>query len=468
MTRSVLADTGRMRSLLVLLILAGAPALLHAESYIPPEPMKADVLLVIDSSSSMGDAQARLVAETSFFVDALESHGIDDLHIGVITTDMGTGALDTCGPGEGGALQSAPRGTGCAGPDDAFIQHYVSDYDYREERNYQGTLAETLACIIPVGTTGCDFPQPLAAIQAALDGSVSANDGFLREDAVLAILVYTDSDDCSASDPALFDPAADLGPLSTFRCFQQGALCEQEIDDTARDYTGCTPRPGSPYLAHPADLAVFLQALKYDEKKIVMGVLSGPATPVTVVHDEQGIPALAPACASAGEAIAGEPTPRLRYLAERFPYRWTSGSLCSEASYYDVFSRFAQTIEDAALNVYTPGPGSGSGPGDAGGSPGVADAGGGGGSSMGGCGCSAALTAGQAAGTGLVAWPLALLLGRGRRARAPRRPGRGQRARVACCQVCCSRSKARRARSRASVSLWPRRVPTRSWLRLSI
>lgn len=395
----------------ILLILMGAPALVHAESGPYIDPKMADVLIVIDNSSSMGEAQASLAAEMNFLVEALERYGVYDLHIGVITTDMGTGELGTCGPGDGGALQSAPRGS-CTGPGDSYI--WLNEYG----RNYQGTLAETLACIVPVGTTGCDFPQPLAAIEAALDGSVLANGGFLREDAVLAILVYTDADDCSASDPAIFDPAQDLGPLSTFRCFQQGVTCDQEIDDTARDYTNCTPRTDSPYLADPARLVEFVKTLKYDPTKIVFGVLAGPSTPVTVVHDEQGNPALQPSCASTEEAIAGEPTPRLNWVGQQFANRWLPEALCSQEPYYDALIDFAARIERAALGVGQPGGDAGYMPGDAGGPWGVVDAGGGGGNGIYGCGCRAAPSAGQAA--GFLAMLLIVLLGRRRRSTAPR------------------------------------------------
>ena len=49
-----------------------------------------DILFVIDNSSSMGPAQAKLAADFDVFIDALESSPIEiDYRIGVTTTDNG-------------------------------------------------------------------------------------------------------------------------------------------------------------------------------------------------------------------------------------------------------------------------------------------------------------------------------------------------------------------------------------------
>jgi hypothetical protein len=67
----------------------------------------------------------------------------------------------------------------------------------------QGPL-EALDCTAGLGTSGWGFEQPLEAMYLALDGN-PANQGFLREDAHLAVVIFADEDDCSVADPHLFD-----------------------------------------------------------------------------------------------------------------------------------------------------------------------------------------------------------------------------------------------------------------------
>src|SRR5687768_16868137 len=57
---------------------------------------KIDLLFVIDSSLSMEDEQASLRANFSRMIAVLETirGGLPDVHIGVITPDLGVGAID--------------------------------------------------------------------------------------------------------------------------------------------------------------------------------------------------------------------------------------------------------------------------------------------------------------------------------------------------------------------------------------
>jgi hypothetical protein len=78
-------------------------------------------------------------------------------------------------------------------------------------------VAADLACVAPRGD-GCAIEQPLEAVLRALAPEATANAGFLRERSLLAIVIVSDQDDCSAADPRLFDPAdAELGVLAV-RC----------------------------------------------------------------------------------------------------------------------------------------------------------------------------------------------------------------------------------------------------------
>ena len=76
---------------------------------------------------------------------------------------------------------------------------YISDDN--GVKNYTGQLEDVFTCIAAVGDSGCGFEQPLASVVRALgaDGRPAPpeNQGFLRPDALLFIVLLTDEDDCS-------------------------------------------------------------------------------------------------------------------------------------------------------------------------------------------------------------------------------------------------------------------------------
>ncbi|MBX3225620.1 MAG: hypothetical protein KF795_34260, partial [Labilithrix sp.] len=64
------------------------------------------------------------------------------------------------------------------------------------------TAAKDFQCLAQVGTGGPSIEMPLEATKLALNDRMSdgTNAGFLRDDALLAIVVLTDEDDCSRQD----------------------------------------------------------------------------------------------------------------------------------------------------------------------------------------------------------------------------------------------------------------------------
>jgi hypothetical protein len=319
-----------------------------------------DILVVIDTAPSMAGEQASLATNIRRFASVFESieGGLPDLHLGVITADLGAGgfAVAGCGDGDDGALHMP---TGC-GVDGAFLtdeQRFNGD----RVRNYTGSFEDAFACMAAVGAGTCAIRQPLAAALRALDADHPVNQGFLRDDAFLGIVVISDGDDCSAP-AALFDPDdGDLGDPVEFRCFEQGVVCDPDEPRTAGSKSGCAPRPGSLIddLAAGADA---LRALKGDPAMVGLSLASGAAEPVAVELGVGG-PMLAPACSSA----AGEagPAVRLHALADAFPNRSAATSLCNE-DLSDALVLYAQLLAvtlgspclDAAIDrdLETPGP----------------------------------------------------------------------------------------------------------------
>lgn len=186
---------------------------------------KLDLLFVIDDSGGMAEAQQMLTAAFPLLLDALfhppenpsgdpEYPPVEDLHVGVISSDMGAGGFDvsTCGRSDDGRLQhaSAPGLPGCAASYPAFLSVTTPG----------ASTAHDFECIATLGTSGCGFEQPLGSMRKALTVHMApggADAAFLRADAGLAVVVVSTENDCSADDTSVYDPAGPT-PIQT-RCY---------------------------------------------------------------------------------------------------------------------------------------------------------------------------------------------------------------------------------------------------------
>ena len=266
---------------------------------------KVDMLFVIDDSSEMRLAQDNFLRNFPVFMQRLmDPPGLPDLHIAVISTDMGAGdgsiaGCDSMG-GKNGIFQYAPRGTCSASglaPGATFIANDGTN------SNYSGNLSDVFSCIAALGESGCGFEHQLAAITRALgaDGrpAPAENQGFLRADAFLFIILLTNEDDCSAPQGSNFYDtvmnlklASDLGPPSNFRCNEFGHLCNGvkpprlapggSVND-AVTLDGCVSAEGAGMLTPVADVASALRSVKpFPDQQIVVTAITGPPTPYTV------------------------------------------------------------------------------------------------------------------------------------------------------------------------------------------
>ena len=126
-----------------------------------------DLLLVIDDSLRMAEEQASLSAQLPRLISALafgdrDGDGTVDfapprsIHVGIVTTDMGTGAsvVMSCpgGNGDDGVLQTG--GPYCAS------SHPTGIFELRQGESVPG-FASMLGCMPIVGTAGCNFEQAL-------------------------------------------------------------------------------------------------------------------------------------------------------------------------------------------------------------------------------------------------------------------------------------------------------------------
>ena len=306
-----------------------------------------DILFVIDSSPSMLDEQAALTASFPLMMDALATlqGGLPNVHIGVVTTDMGTQASNgMTGPGIGSGPGSC-MGTG----DDGVLRHnsaalggatFISDIDNGDGTrmvNYTGNLRDVFTDIASVGANGCGFEQPLAAVRRAIE--TPANVGFIRPDANLAIIVLSDEDDCSMKSPLLLSSdTSTMGALQSFRCTRFGVKCAgggATPDDmnTIGPKTDCESSTTSQYVDDIATFTTYLTALKNDPYAVMIGAIVGNPDHVAVeLRMPPGggtvIPALADVCASTDQVA--DPAVRLGQIAGAFPERSIVSSICDD------------------------------------------------------------------------------------------------------------------------------------------
>ena len=313
-----------------------------------------DLLFVVDDSVGLIEIQQSLAASLPVLFDRLQRvpGGLPNLHVGVVTTDMGTqtsgsptpapaigqiGAGGCAGTGKNGVLQ-----THVATMVNGTFLSDVAQTDGSRLTNYTGELATTVGLMMCGGAGGCGFEQPLAAMRAALGGQ-PANAGFLRPDALLGVVIVADEDDCSAASTNLFATTATgpLGALSSFRCTRFGVTCTiGGATPDAMNQPGpkgeCRPSPNTMLLDDVATYRDFLLELKADPRQVIVGGIMGPVEPVEVaLRNPPGggtpEPALVHVCMDPG--IVGpiaDPAVRLHGLLGEFPDRSTFAPVCQQ------------------------------------------------------------------------------------------------------------------------------------------
>ena len=302
-----------------------------------PQQARLDVLFVVDNSNSMSEEQQSLAQAFPRFMNALLLYGFTlDLRVGVISTDLGAGSygIPSCEAvgGDGGKLQASARVAGCAPPSDPYISVVGTTTNVPDDM-----VNDAFACIVELGTGGCGFEQPLGAALKAVDGQT--NPGFPRADAVLAVVLISDEDDCTASDTALYDPNA-RSPLTSFRCFERGVTCDGAAG-TPGPKSGCKPAAGGQLL----DVDSFVNQLTQGRGagRVFFAAIAGPTDKVEVGLDGSNL-ALRPSCQTASTAAV--PGIRLRAVADALGPNSSFDTICVAdlgATLANVARRIAET-----------------------------------------------------------------------------------------------------------------------------
>ncbi|HEX7480673.1 MAG TPA: hypothetical protein VF331_22930 [Polyangiales bacterium] len=237
---------------------------------------KIDLLFIVDNSPSMREEQAALRDQFPRLMTTLTTgmrngkryaSAVKDLHIGVVSVNMGLIGIEGIG-GCSGATGVGPSGFG----DDGLLQHqpspdpavtgcktsYPKYLSYVAGQDDPAAVAKDFACVATLGTNGCGFEQQLESGLKALwpktdvDATTGKlhtpnritfltdtahpaakyghgdleNQGFLRDDSLLAVVLVTDEEDCSSATTVHFTPQQYLAPTDplynqdlNLRCF---------------------------------------------------------------------------------------------------------------------------------------------------------------------------------------------------------------------------------------------------------
>jgi hypothetical protein len=287
-----------------------------------------DVLIIVDNSATMAQEQAHVAANFGPIVAALEeltnpagARVFPSVNLMVTTTDVGH---PLCADPGGSARRGAPVRDGCNARIASFtdgavdVQSACTDvcpvdvvptdpfvhFDVTGTNVPDGTPAQALSCLGPQGIDGCAYKSPLEAMLLALDPTACWNDPsqpgcaddpqwagfdepFLRDGAILAIIIISDGVECSVDAPDgnvyftdddvywEIDPDTGLRAPSPAVCWNAGVTCEGPDENGA--WNGCrsTDNP----VLHPTDR--YRDALRelaevQDRDVFMLGILGVP------------------------------------------------------------------------------------------------------------------------------------------------------------------------------------------------
>jgi len=164
----------------------------------PPPPAEVcdqiDIVFVIDDSPSMDEEQGNLSTNFPQFINVLdgfttENGGPVDYRVAVTSTGRSKRWSEW--------FDGEPFPRFQTGLDGEFVQDCGMTRPWVEKSD--PNRASEFSCAARLGTGGPLEEMPLSALRAALTDRVddTSNAGFRREEALLAVVILTDEDDCS-------------------------------------------------------------------------------------------------------------------------------------------------------------------------------------------------------------------------------------------------------------------------------
>jgi hypothetical protein len=377
-----------------------------------------DILFVIDNSGSMGEEQAILAQNFGSFIEVLEEKDVEaNYRIGVTTTDNGN---HWCQPGtttpEAGKLVLSScksrindflfnngeidvRDLACNDicpltDAELAISPTTTDFDSTPKarpwlENIEGkknipettSTVDAFKCFGPQGINGCGFESQLESMYLSLKRAENVNEaeyGFLRAQAILAVVFVTDEVDCSYNKDysEIFfqdgnkvfwaDPSASF-PTSAV-CWNAGVSCTGDpsnydtCDPVNKDVDGNEGVSDAEAVLHPMSryygLLDGLEAQKQAfnaQQEIIVGLIGGVASDGSVHYGEVGDTdpeyqnsfGIGPGCTAAPPMGSDEPVTAVPPVRERdLVNRYSQGNMFSICD-----SDYSPALEEIANRI---------------------------------------------------------------------------------------------------------------------
>ena len=266
-----------------------------------------DILFVIDNSGSMAEEQALLSKNFGSFINVLEAPDVDaNYRIGITTTDSGnprcpkatyspeggklvlSSCVDRIGQGEfsfnmndfsyacsdycdltDAQLAIKPTATQFSNGDTA-PRKWIERIEGQTNLPDDVTTVQAFQCFGPQGVAGCGFESHLESMYLALAQASSkdstTNYGFLRDQAILSVVIISDETDCSytglgaeifTTNKVFWNDPSDPAPTSAL-CWRAGVKCDGSSPTWDKCYASNHGLDGA---ADVADTAAVLQPL---------------------------------------------------------------------------------------------------------------------------------------------------------------------------------------------------------------
>jgi len=194
---------------------------------------KVDFLFVIDDSGSMAEQQSRLLDSFPGFIDAIQASlegTVGSYHVGVVTSDAYAGNAPSCN-----SLGDLVTRTAGADAAERQCTPFAAGHRFATE---QDDLSVKFPCMAQVGTSGSPLEQPVTAAIAALDpakaGFGGCNQHFLRDDAILVLVLLTD-------DPPHLPDLDDAHPSTDTSGWRDAIVAAKHGDPQATVVIGFVP-----------------------------------------------------------------------------------------------------------------------------------------------------------------------------------------------------------------------------------
>ena len=203
---------------------------------------KMDIVFIVDNSGSMSEEQSNLATNFPMFAQKIKNYTVSngnplDFRVALTTTGRTVDYSVTL-PGFGSVPQHE------AGEDGAFSD--ACGVSKRWLDNTDPTMEQTLACRSNVGTNGPGIEMPLLMSKYSLSERVAdgTNAGFVRPDALLAVVILTDEDDASTTENNFTMDASGNSPIN-WNPADQVAFFDQLKGNRTRWATGVIAGQGN-------------------------------------------------------------------------------------------------------------------------------------------------------------------------------------------------------------------------------